>query len=159
MNRYPSDEELNAFIEQLEQQELYAPKNMKEEILKQAFPKQTVEVLPRTKSQQTTQISRKAKVSLFSYRLKIVAGMAAAIVMLIVIPMQDTGRTYDARMQVQTEATSENQQAEGSEKTPSVDVKNVLNESTRKVNQKINTWTENFNNLFEINRGGNVNEN
>ena len=41
MKEYPSDEELRLFIEELEQQELYAPKHMKEQILNRAFPKQT----------------------------------------------------------------------------------------------------------------------
>lgn len=44
MKDYMTDEELELFIEHMEQRELYAPKHMKEQILNQAFPKQTVEV-------------------------------------------------------------------------------------------------------------------
>ena len=48
MKDYMTDEELELFIEHMEQRELYAPKHMKEQILNQAFPKQTVEVLPKS---------------------------------------------------------------------------------------------------------------
>lgn len=37
MKNYPTDEELNAFLEKLEQQELYAPEHLKEEIMKKVF--------------------------------------------------------------------------------------------------------------------------
>lgn len=78
MREYPTDEELELFIQQMEQQELYAPKHMKEQILEKAFPRQTVEVLPKSGSGR--------EVRLFTYRLKIAAGMAAALVMLMLLP-------------------------------------------------------------------------
>ena len=68
MNKYPTDEELELFIRQMEQQELYAPRHLKEQILSQAFPKQTVEALPKSGSGQ-------GSVRLLSYRLKIIAGI------------------------------------------------------------------------------------
>ena len=37
MKNYPTDEELNAFLEKLEQQELYATEHLKEEIMKKVF--------------------------------------------------------------------------------------------------------------------------
>ena len=91
MNRYPTDEELEQLIQNLEQQELYAPAHLKDEILTRAFPKQTVEVLPKSKSSDVVPISKGKVVSLFSYRLKIVVGMAAAIIMLAIIPIQSGG--------------------------------------------------------------------
>lgn len=78
MREYPTDEELEFFIQQMEQQELYAPKHMKEQILEKAFPGQTVEVLPKSGS-------GTGAVRLFTYRLKIAAGMAAALVMLMLL--------------------------------------------------------------------------
>ena len=50
MREYLTDEELERMIDQLEGQELYAPKYLKEEILNKAFPKQTEQVLPKSKS-------------------------------------------------------------------------------------------------------------
>ena len=81
MKEYPSDEELRLFIEELERQELYAPKHMKEQILNRAFPKQTAQGLP-------TPGGGRDPVQLFSYRLKIIAGMAAALMMLVLLPIQ-----------------------------------------------------------------------
>ena len=49
MKNYPTDEELNAFLEKLEQQELYAPEHLKEEIMKKVFPSE----LPRTEEKRT----------------------------------------------------------------------------------------------------------
>ena len=79
MSGYPTDEELERMIRQLEEQELYAPKHMKEQILNQAFPKQTVKEFPLSGSGMRT-------VQTFTYRLKIITGMAAAIFMLMIIP-------------------------------------------------------------------------
>lgn len=78
MNRYPEDEELNRFIEELEQKELYAPAHLKEEILLRA-------------AKQVSQNSgkRNEPVSFLTYTLKIVAGMAAAIFLVFMIPVQN----------------------------------------------------------------------
>ena len=82
MREYPTDEELERLIAQLEQQELDAPKNMTEQILSQVFPKQTDKMPAKSGSAQKP-------IALFTYRLKIIAGMAAALMMLAVIPMQN----------------------------------------------------------------------
>ena len=79
MKEYPTDKELALFISRMEQQELYAPGHLKEEILKRAFSEQTVEALPKSGGGERT-------VQFFVYRLKIIAGMAAAIAMLAVLP-------------------------------------------------------------------------
>ena len=81
MKDYMTDEELELFIEHMEQRELYAPKHMKEQILNRAFPKQTAQGLPAPGG-------GRDPVQLFSYRLKIIAGMAAALMMLVLLPIQ-----------------------------------------------------------------------
>lgn len=74
MKQYPTDEELNAFIAKLEQEELYAPAHLKEEIL--------------LKTEQMKK-SETAPISFLVYTLKMVAGMAAAIMLTFAIPASD----------------------------------------------------------------------
>ena len=73
MKNYPTDEELNAFLEKLEQQELYAPEHLKEEIMKKVF-------LP-----ELSKTEEKKMVPFAVYVLK----MAAALTLLIVNPFRD----------------------------------------------------------------------
>ncbi len=73
MNRYPSDEELDLWIHNLEQEELYAPRHLKEEIMHKAFG-----------SNQSS-----LPVSFLSYSAKMIAGMAAAVVLTFMIPASD----------------------------------------------------------------------
>ena len=101
MREYLSDEELTRLIEELEEQELYAPKHLKEEILNKAFPKQTEQAQPKPKS------TGQKPVSLFAYRLKIVTGMAAALIMLMLIPL---GAANDYSMQDKDMADMANRQ-------------------------------------------------
>lgn len=79
MNKYPTDEELNDFIARLEQESLYAPIHLKEEIL--------------LKAEEITGVKRQQKydkpTSFFSYTLKMVAGMAAALFLTFAIPVSD----------------------------------------------------------------------
>lgn len=151
MREYPTDEELERLIAELEQQKLYAPKHMKEQILSQIFPKQTDKMPAKSGSAQKP-------VALFSYRLKIVAGMAAALIMLAVIPMQNGSLLpLNAVEELQTK-----QQERKDEKGNNLNA--FLNESMRKVNRKMNTWLENENdrqieNLPEENDGGYQDEN
>lgn len=150
MREYPTDEELELFIKQMEQQELYAPRHMKEQILSQAFPKQTVEVLLKS--------GRDGKsVRLFTYRLKVIAGMAAAIVMLMVLPsvVGNSGYEEDRAWIRRKEEMAEAMQAEEKEE---MSLNYVLNEKTRAVNQRINFWFSRMDSLFETD-GGNHNEN
>ena len=154
MGKYPTDEELELFIRQLEQQELYAPKHLKEQILSQAFPKQTVEVQPKSGSSA-------GAVRLLAYRLKIVAGMAAALLMLLLLPSIRMSSEYrmdqeEMKWQMDVEEMQEEEQ-------DSVDVNYVLNKGARQVNQKFNDWFGRigdwqFKNLFDKN-GGNEYEN
>ena len=151
MREYPTDEELERLIAELEQQELYAPKHMKEQILSQVFPKQTDKMPAKSGSAQKP-------IALFTYRLKIIAGMAAALIMLAVIPMQNGNLLpLNAVEELQTK-----QQERKDEK--GINLNAFLNESMRKVNRKMNAWLEKGNNrqmvnLPEENEGGYQDEN
>ena len=152
MREYPTDEELERLIAQLEQQDLYAPKHMKEQILSQVFPKQTDKMPAKSGSAQKP-------IALFTYRLKIVAGMAAALIMLAVIPMQNGSLIpLNAVGELQTKQQEQKDEEEG------INLNALLNESMRKVNRKMNAWLEKGNNrqmvnLPEENEGGYQDEN
>ena len=152
MREYPTDEELERLIAQLEQQELYAPKHMKEQILSQVFPKQTDKMPAKSGSAQKP-------IALFTYRLKIIAGMAAALIMLAVIPMQNGNLlALNAVEELQTKQQEQKDEEEG------INLNALLNESMRKVNRKMNAWLEKGNNrqmvnLPEENEGGYQDEN
>lgn len=77
MKNYPTDEELNRFLEELEKEELYAPAHLKEEIMKKAFP------------EELTKAEEKKAIPFAVYVLKVAAGMAAAITLLIANPFRD----------------------------------------------------------------------
>lgn len=157
-NQYPSDEDLFRFIEQLEQQELYAPKNMKEEILNRAFPKQTATAIAKSKSVEKKSVTQKKNISLFPYRFKLVVGMAAAITMLMLIPMQGGERIYHATDSA-WEEVQQNRFAEADRSTDISDINYVLNNKTRNMNEKMNVLTERLDNFINYNLGGNENEN
>ena len=53
MSRYPSDEELYRFIEELEKEELYAPRHLKEEILLKVNEEEKAEKSKNRKGQPT----------------------------------------------------------------------------------------------------------
>lgn len=152
MREYPTDEELERLIAELEQQELYAPKHMKEQILSQVFPKQTDKMPAKSGSAQKP-------IALFTYRLKIIAGMAAALIMLAVIPMQNGNLLpLNAVEELQTKQQEQKDEEEG------INLNALLNESMRKVNRKMNAWLEKGNNrqmvnLPEENEGGYQDEN
>ena len=79
MSRYPSDEELYRFIEELEKEELYAPGHLKEEIL-----------LKVNAEEAQTNKNRKGQPTPFPvYTLKMAAGIAAAVLLIFTIPVQD----------------------------------------------------------------------
>ncbi|MCM1127314.1 MAG: hypothetical protein NC429_12690 [Lachnospiraceae bacterium] len=139
MKGYPTDEELNFLIERLEEQELYAPAHLKEEIMSRAFPKQTEQAQPEYKS------AKPEPITLFTYRLKIVAGMAAALIMLALIPLQAEAdaRTDDFLAEQKRMEAMEQKYFESS----SNNVNSYLNEGTRLIDNEINSWfdlTEKF---------------
>ncbi len=154
MKNYPTDEELELFIRQMEEQELYAPKHMKEQILSQAFPNQFKEALPDSGSGGQT-------IQFLAYRIKIIAGMAAAVLMLVTLPMQ--GRDWQEQDTVPERKLLDIWEQEMEQKD-TMDINNMLNEGTRKVNRKMNVWLEGVNNLwnrslFEKKDGGYIYEN
>ena len=92
--KYPSDQELQNWILELEQEELYAPRHLKEEILKKATQpaelKQMAGTAEDVKKMQLPEGGGRnpehPQSSFFAYTLKIVAGMAAAILLTFVLP-------------------------------------------------------------------------
>lgn len=140
MKEYPTDEELELFIEQLEQQELYAPMHMKEQILNRAFPKQTEEALPGTGG-------GRGSVQLFSYRLKIIAGMAAALLMLVLLPIE--GELGDARENPNgLEAWEDSLQENWKEEEKNVPALNDrINGGVRRTGERLNAWIGRFDHI------------
>lgn len=150
MKEYPTDEELELFIEQLEQQELYAPRHMKEQILSRAFPEQTAEALPKSGGGKST-------VQLFSYRLKIIAGMAAALLMLVLLPIEGElresregfgegfGGSFAEKSFSETEEWENSLQEswkEDEEEKNAPDVNNMLNGGVRRAGERLNAWID-----------------
>ena len=74
MNRYPTEEELDRMIEELEQGQLYAPRHLKADILR--------------KVKETEKDGSKGAqpVSFLMYSLKMAVGMAAAVLLVFMIP-------------------------------------------------------------------------
>lgn len=142
MSGYPTDEELERLISQLEGQELYAPKHMKEQILSQAFPKQTAEEI-------SVSGSRVRRVQSFTYRLKIIAGMAAAIIMLMFIPAVSSREPMglaEMEQSVFEEDAGEDKSGQNGE-----------------INQRFQAWFDRVNSfkletIFHMNDGGNYYE-
>lgn len=76
MRSYLSDEELKKFMDSIEQEPLYAPRHLKEEIMKSLKKQDIISV----------QKLRQAKIQMFSYSMKIAAGMAAALLLTFMLP-------------------------------------------------------------------------
>lgn len=131
MKEYLTEEELALLIEQTERQEPYAPGYMKERILNQAFPKQTVKARPRPGG-------REASIKFFSYRLKIIAGMAAAVFMLAILPVQQNGREYGES--IREREWTRRMQEETPKDRKAADINYVLNEGARRADHKLNAW-------------------
>ncbi len=89
MKRYPGDEELELWIHSLEQEELYAPRHLKAEIMEKVLQEKQCN----------------PQISFLSYTAKMVAGMAAAILLTFVIPVNDG--TDISRAQVRMERIKE----------------------------------------------------
>lgn len=84
---YLSDEELESLIESIEQEELiHAPHYMKQSILEQVESEERINAISSHRS---------SKVQLVTYALKIGVAAAAAIVLLVLIPVKDYGSFPD----------------------------------------------------------------
>ncbi len=102
MMKYPSDEELIQWILSLEQEELYAPIHLKEEIMKKVLQ-------PAEKSAQK---QKNPQISFFAYAVKIVAGMAAAILLTFVLPTgngMDVSRARERMERIEEQADKREQ--------------------------------------------------
>lgn len=159
MKEYLTEEELKLLVEELEQQELYAPRHMKEQILSQAFPKQTVTVLPQSGGGRKRQRGASA-IGLLSYRLKIIAGMAAALLMLALLPMQEDPGQY----MVQEERPWQEDLRGGDGREDRTDLNGMLNGSMRRTSERLNAWIGRIDHLqlgslFGMENGGTDHEN
>lgn len=136
MNRYPSDEELNAFIEQLEMQELYAPSNLKQQILNQTKKKE----------------AKNKSVQMFTYSFKVAAGMAAAIVMLTVLPMFESRAAYPERLayieQKQLEEYKEWEDAQMKKVQKKEKKEAILQQNRENAEKKLTDVLETFNGMW-----------
>lgn len=154
MNRYPTDEELNRFIEELEQEKLYAPRHLKEEILQKAA---------QTKEEKKSKSKKEQPVQMFTYTLKIVAGMAAAIFLVFMIPANYGSNGYGTELvrKEQTQMRNPEKEKNTKEKDKEEEKDSLsfwLNDGARKMNAVANNF---FNGLNEtLNEfGGEDNEN
>lgn len=145
MNRYPTDEELNRLIEELEQQNLYAPKHLKQQILQQVLTQQ---------NKQQVQADREVfwpkkgsaykSVQMFTYSFKVVAGMAAAILMLVLLPVQDSQAAVSERIALREQRQIEDLK-DWEEESREREERNAFLEESRdaiqkKVEDVLNTW-------------------
>ena len=80
--QYFSDDELNSFLEDLEENDMHtAPFYLKEEIMKQAFPEQVITQIPLEKRK----LSREQKRKWIIYNCKITLAATAAILLMFLM--------------------------------------------------------------------------
>ena len=102
-NRYPDDEELMKFIEEMETHELYAPSHLKEETL--LAEKEKVNEKKRIRDE-------KRKRQMLFYSIRVGGAVAAAIAVLVLIPQNEARdasekmKNWNKGSQVIQEATS-----------------------------------------------------
>lgn len=155
MNRYPTDEELYSLIEELEQEKLYAPRHLKEEILQKAA---------QTKAEAESKRKKASPVSLFTYRLKIVAGMAAAIFLVFMIPAKfgnDFGPDRQIKAQrLEQQKEEEKEREKASKNKDRIDLSLELHQRAMEMNEAANHIFSKINNALNLNHfGGKNNEN
>lgn len=147
MNRYPTDEELSRLIETLEHRELYAPKNLKHQILERGRRDGILEEVAKTEA-----FKAKVSVQLFAYSFKVLAGMAAAIAMLVVLPMQDSeaagGDRIALREQKQTEELKAWEEAQQKEMQAKEKREAILQQSKGEAEKRIADVVEFFEDLW-----------
>ncbi len=106
MSRYPTDEELNQFIEEMERQELYAPKYLKEQIVL------------KVKESERPETGSNHQVSFLVYTFKMVAGMAAALFLIFAIPTSNgSDLSYAAFLEEKSDVSREILQKEENRQT------------------------------------------
>lgn len=146
MNAYPTDEELTRLIEAVEKEPLYAPAHLKEEILK-SISKQDLISIGRL---------RQARMQMFTYSTKIVAGMAVALLLLFIRPpfwpphLSAGYMDYSAVRDVEASADKLFNQEEWQAPDNNIDrawraITGLINDTSDKVNNKIMSITQKFN--------------
>lgn len=134
MNGYPTDEELNSLIEELEKEELYAPAHLKEEILQRVVKESRLADAGR---------KRGKPVSLAVYSLKIAIGMAAAVMLVFLLPVSGGSNiSWAEEMQAQEELF-----------VPKERISDKLREKRQDIEDTVEQW------LNQMEDGGNDNDN
>lgn len=153
MHRYPTDEELNSLIEELEQQKLYAPRHLKGEILLKARKQALVKEAEK---------DRMLKSSFLLYTFKMAAGMAAAVLLVFMIPISDGSGISRAEVpEIEWDASEEERLEKDRDRVSlSERISSYMNEKREERAQTTDRIYEKFNELFHSNDlGGNKDEN
>lgn len=151
MHRYPTDEELNSFIEEIEKEELYAPGNLKEEILLKAQKQVSMEKSEHNRMQGS---------SFLLYTFKMAAGMAAAVLLVFMIPVSDGSRVSLAETpEIEWDASEEERLEKDRDRISLNDrISRYMNEKREEKNQKTNKISEKLDELFHKNDLGGDND-
>lgn len=126
MNRYPTDQELMEWVEQLEQTQMYAPRHLKEEILLQA-----AEMDAALQKAERKPVRSKNK-EFFVYSLKVIGSIAAVLLLLITIPVDSDSSTPTVKYEQEDQGSFGSRLQEGM---------NTVNEATSNFCRKINNIT------------------
>ncbi|MGN0377398.1 MAG: hypothetical protein ACI4ED_07160 [Suilimivivens sp.] len=143
MNRYPTDEALNRMIEELEKEELYAPGYLKDEILL------------KVKETEKTVSKRSQPVSFLMYTLKMAAGMAAAVLLVFMIPAGNGSDLSRAEAPGSRWNTLEEKRLKEADRV-SLDEKITVRMEQKR--EEADKMFEKIGNLFRMDLGGNQNE-
>lgn len=148
MQGYPTDEELNSFIEEIEREEMYVPKHLKEEILLKA-------------QEQTAMDNRAQSSSFLLYTLKMAAGMAAAVLLVFMIPAGDGSNISLAKFpKLEWDASEEERLQKDRDKVSLGDrISRYMNEKREENDKEENKISDKLDELFHKNDlGGDDNE-
>lgn len=151
MHRYPTDEELNSFIEEIEKEELYAPGNLKEEILLKAQKQASMEKSEHNRMQGS---------SFLLYTFKMAAGMAAAVLLVFMIPVSDGSSVSLAETpEIEWDASEEERLEKDRDRISLNDrISRYMSEKREEKNQKTNKISEKLDELFHKNDLGGDND-
>lgn len=143
MSRYPTDEELEKWIINLEKEELYAPAHLKEAIMQKAFETNQVIHLEEVKKTGNKKKSS-TRVQMITYTLKIAVGMAAAIAFLCLLP-NTQGTTMAVRQAIEEQETAKTESQ--TEKPQKSRLLESVEAGTKKLREKTSAICETLANL------------
>lgn len=152
MQGYPTDEELNSFIEEIEREEMYVPKHLKEEILLKAQKQTAMEKSEHNRAQSS---------SFLLYTLKMAAGMAAAVLLVFMIPAGDGSNISLAKVpKLEWDASEEERLQKDRDKVSLGDrISRYMNEKREENDKEENKISDKLDELFHKNDlGGDDNE-